>query len=218
MSESRKIFEDLEFKLIILGDSGVGKSCIMHHFIYNKFEKNKTQTIGVDFTAKTIKIKEQSIKLQIWDTAGQEKFRAIARNYYRGAIGIILVYDITKLETFNHINTWLNDAKNYTRSECSVIIVGNKTDLDNLRQIKYSEGQKFSEENNLLYIESSANTGNNIGQIFYNISEDILNKIQNGIIDSNSVVSSYAREMKKVQIEENDNNNKNENQSYCQYC
>ena len=190
----------------------------MHHFIYNKFEKNKTQTIGVDFTAKTIKIKEQNIKLQIWDTAGQEKFRAIARNYYRGAIGIILVYDVTKLETFNHINTWLNDAKNYTRSECSVIIVGNKTDLDNLRQVKYSEGQKFSEENNLLYIESSANTGNNIGQIFYNISEDILNKIQNGIIDSNSVVSSYAREMKKVQIEENDNNNKNTNQSYCQYC
>ena len=218
MSETEK-YENLEFKLIILGDSGVGKSCIMHNFIYKKFEKNKTQTIGVDFTTKTIKIKNQSIKLQIWDTAGQEKFRSIARNYYRGAIGIIIVYDISKIESFNHIITWLNDAKNYTRNESTVLIVGNKNDLENLRQVKFSEGQKFCDENNLLFIESSACTGNNIEQIFFNISEDVLNKIDNGIIDSNSVISSYAREMKKVQIEDKENNNEEDNKNNgCQYC
>lgn len=194
--------QDFVFKLVIVGDSGVGKSCLMHHFIYNRFKKDTTQTIGVDFSAKSIKLGNQEIKLQIWDTAGQEKFRSVARSYYRGAIGIIIVYDITKAESFQHVPQWLNDAKNSARSECSVCVVGNKCDLEESRTVSMNEGSKYCLENNLLHFECSAFSGENIDEIFASISKHILNKIDNGIIDSNSVVSSYAREMKKISKEE----------------
>ena len=195
---------DYVFKLVLVGDSGVGKSCIMHHFMYNRFKKDTTQTIGVDFSAKNINVNNQDIKLQIWDTAGQEKFRSVARSYYRGAIGIIIVYDITKPGSFEHVMNWLTDAKNAARSECSVCVVGNKSDLNDKRAIQYNDGDQFCQENNLLFFECSALTGDNIDEIFNEISKHILNKIENGLIEPNSVISSYAKEMRKVNALTND--------------
>ena len=203
--------QDFVFKLVIVGDSGVGKSCLMHHFIYNRFKKDTTQTIGVDFSAKSIKLGSQEIKLQIWDTAGQEKFRSVARSYYRGAIGIVIVYDITKAESFQHVPQWLNDAKNSARNECSVCVVGNKSDLEDSRLISLNEGSKYCLENNLMHFECSAFTGQNVDEIFLSLSKHILNKIDNGIIDVNSVVSSYSREMKKISMEESKTKNGNGN-------
>ena len=210
--------QNFVFKLVIVGDSGVGKSCLMHHFIYNRFKKNTTQTIGVDFSAKSIKIENQEIKLQIWDTAGQEKFRSVARSYYRGAIGIIIVYDITKPESFQHVPQWLIDAKSAARSECSVCVVGNKCDLEESRAVSYNEGNKYCMENYLQHYECSAFTGQNVDEIFINLSKHILEKIDNGIIQVNSVVSSFAKEMKKLTKDDNKINNVN---NYCNsnyYC
>ena len=198
---------DYVFKLVLVGDSGVGKSCILHQFIYNRFRKNTTQTIGVDFSAKNVHIDNQEIKLQIWDTAGQEKFRSVARSYYRGAIGIIIVYDITKVESFQHIATWLADARNAARSECSVCVVGNKGDLEDQRVVRTEDGKLFSTENNLLFFECYALTGDNIDEIFNEISRHIFNKIESGIIEPNSVISSFAKEMKKVNKLNEENNN-----------
>ena len=198
---------DYVFKLVLVGDSGVGKSCILHQFIYNRFRKNTTQTIGVDFSAKNVHIDNQEIKLQIWDTAGQEKFRSVARSYYRGAIGIIIVYDITKVESFQHIATWLADARNAARSECSVCVVGNKGDLEDQRVVRTEDGKLFCTENNLLFFECSALTGDNIYEIFNEISRHIFNKIESGIIEPNSVISSFAKEMKKVNKLNEENNN-----------
>ena len=198
---------DYVFKLVLVGDSGVGKSCILHQFIYNRFRKNTTQTIGVDFSAKNVHIDNQEIKLQIWDTAGQEKFRSVARSYYRGAIGIIIVYDITKVESFQHIATWLADARNAARSECSVCVVGNKGDLEDQRVVRTEDGKLFCTENNLLFFECSALTGDNIDEIFNEMSRHIFNKIESGIIEPNSVISSFAKEMKKVNKLNEENNN-----------
>ena len=198
---------DYVFKLVLVGDSGVGKSCILHQFIYNRFRKNTTQTIVVDFSAKNVHIDNQEIKLQIWDTAGQEKFRSVARSYYRGAIGIIIVYDITKVESFQHIATWLADARNAARSECSVCVVGNKGDLEDQRVVRTEDGKLFCTENNLLFFECSALTGDNIDEIFNEISRHIFNKIESGIIEPNSVISSFAKEMKKVNKLNEENNN-----------
>lgn len=200
------------FKLVLVGDSGVGKSCLMHHFIYNRFKRDTTQTIGVDFSAKSVRLGNQDIKLQIWDTAGQEKFRSVARSYYRGSIGIIILYDITKPESFRHVPTWLTDVKNTARSECSVCVVGNKSDLTDQRVIKYNDGAKYCQENNLLHFECSAYTGENVDEIFITLSRHIINKIENGIIEPSSVVSSYAKEMKRVTTL---SNNSHDNDSKC---
>ena len=212
---------DLQFKYIMVGDSGVGKSCILHHFIFNRFKKDSTQTIGVDFSSKNIIINNNvKIKLQIWDTAGQEKFRSVVKNYYRGAIGVLIVFDLTKNETFSHVKLWLNDVKNYARNECSIIIIGNKNDLNNKRNVKNSFVESFCEENNCLYIETSAINGENINKTFIKLSENIMNKIEKGEIDLNSVKSTYEKEMKKVIIAEQNNLiNKDDVQSYCGgYC
>ena len=190
--------QDYVFKFVIVGDSGVGKSCLMHHFIYNKFKSDTKQTIGVDFSGKVIQVGDQSIKLQIWDTAGQEKFRSVARSYYRGAIGIIIVYDITKVESFQHVSTWLSDAKSYARNECSVCLVGNKSDLAQSRAVATNNSEQFAKDNNLINFECSALTGNNVEEIFTSLTKQVLDKIEKGIIEPNSVVSTYAREMKKT--------------------
>jgi len=212
---------DLQFKYIMVGDTGVGKSCILHNFIFNRFKKDSTQTIGVDFSSKNITINNNAkIKLQIWDTAGQEKFRSVIRSYYRGAIGILIVFDLTQNETFSHVKLWLNDAKNYARNECSIIIIGNKSDLNEKRVVKKSLIENFCDEYNCLYIETSAINGENIQETFIKLSENILDKIEKGEIDINSVKSTYEKEMKKVIIAEQNNLiNKDNVQNYCDgYC
>lgn len=151
-SNKDKDYHDYVFKFVIVGDSGVGKSCIMHHFIFNKFKKETTHTIGVEFSSKLISIANKEIKLNLWDTAGQEKFRSIVKGYFRGAIGVIITYDITNAESFQHILSWLNEAKNLARAECTICLVGNKKDLDSDREINFTDGSKFCLENSNTFI------------------------------------------------------------------
>lgn len=140
------------FKFIVIGDTGVGKSCIVLQFIENKTRTTHDVTLGVEFGIKTIPVKDRSIKLQIWDTAGQENFRSITRSYYRSAIGALLVYDITNKDSFIHVKNWLEEVKLNGNPYMEILLVGNKNDLEEERVVSYEEGESMAKENGLNFI------------------------------------------------------------------
>mgnify|MGYP002152000877 CR=1 FL=1 len=134
------------FKYIIIGDSGVGKSCMLLQFTDKRFEALHDLTIGVEFGARVIQLNHQEVKLQIWDTAGQESFRSITRSYYRGACGALLVFDVTQRESFDHVQGWLDDARANCNTPITVMLVGNKCDLESKRVVSKEEAQAFAKE------------------------------------------------------------------------
>ncbi|PVU95442.1 hypothetical protein BB559_002738 [Furculomyces boomerangus] len=168
---------------IIIGDTGVGKSCLLLQFTDNRFQPAHDLTIGVEFGARMLEIDSKQIKLQIWDTAGQESFRSITRSYYRGAAGALLVYDITRRDTFDHLATWLDDARKHSNSNTTIMLIGNKSDLEAKRAVAKEEGETFARDNGLFFIETSAKTASNVEEAFLKTAEDIYEKIQTGIID-----------------------------------
>ncbi|CAG9320154.1 unnamed protein product [Blepharisma stoltei] len=174
------------FKMIIIGDTGVGKSCLLLQFTDQKFRNDHDLTIGVEFGSRTIHLGEKDIKLQVWDTAGSESFRSITRSYYRGAAGALLVYDITRRDSFQHLDFWLRDTRENGFSNMAIVLVGNKTDLDSKRAVSKQEAQKFARENGMSYIETSAKDGNNIDSSFVEIAKAILIKVQDGSINLNN--------------------------------
>ncbi len=163
----------------------VGKSCILLQFTDNKFRNQHELTIGVEFGAKTIEINGKLIKIQIWDTAGQEAFQAITRTYYKGAIGALLVYDITRKDTFIHVTKWLEEVRNNSSKTITVILIGNKKDLEDKRQVTYEEGEAFAKENGLMFLETSAKTAYNVIESFNLSAQCILNNIQKNGVDPN---------------------------------
>eukprot|EP00128_Syssomonas_multiformis_P018466 Colp12_sorted_trinity150504_noHs@1113 len=170
-------------KYIIIGDTGVGKSCLLLQFTDKRFQPVHDLTIGVEFGARMIDIDNKKIKLQIWDTAGQESFRSITRSYYRGAAGALLVYDITRRETFNHLTTWLEDARQHSNSNMVIMLIGNKSDLDARRAVSKEEGEQFARDHGLIFMETSARTAANVEEAFINTAKQIYDKIQQGIFD-----------------------------------
>ena len=175
---------DYLFKFILIGDSTVGKTCILTRFVDGWFKSESEPTIGVEFGSKVIKCKSGvTIRLQVWDTAGQESFRSITRSYYRGAIGALLVYDITSQSTFDNLPNWLKDSLEATNQNIGLVLVGNKCDMENQRQVQSALAKQFAKENNLLFLETSAKNGNNIEKIFQILSEQILTKIDAGLIN-----------------------------------
>eukprot|EP01122_Echinamoeba_exundans_P006395 TRINITY_DN1788_c1_g1_i1.p1 TRINITY_DN1788_c1_g1~~TRINITY_DN1788_c1_g1_i1.p1 ORF type:complete len:210 (-),score=60.08 TRINITY_DN1788_c1_g1_i1:126-755(-) len=174
------------FKYIIVGDTAVGKSCLLLQFTDKRFQPQHDLTIGVEFGSRTITIDNNQIKLQIWDTAGQEKFRSITRSYYRGAAGALLVYDITRRETFEHLTTWLEDCRKYSSPNIVIILVGNKIDLEANRQVTREEGETFAQKNGLYFIETSAKTAENVDEAFIKTAKEIYQKAENGEIDFSS--------------------------------
>lgn len=174
------------FKYIIIGDTGVGKSCLLLQFTDKRFQPVHDLTIGVEFGARMITIDGKQIKLQIWDTAGQESFRSITRSYYRGAAGALLVYDITRRDTFNHLTTWLEDARQHSNSNMVIMLIGNKSDLESRREVKKEEGEAFAREHGLIFMETSAKTASNVEEAFINTAKEIYEKIQEGVFDINN--------------------------------
>lgn len=184
---------DALLKLIIIGDTNTGKSCLLRYFLEKKFRKSTqaNHTIGVEFGSKLITVRGKQVKLQIWDTAGQERFRAVTRSYYRGAIGCLLVYDITSRESFNHVVSWLTEARSLARSDISLVVVGNKADLGAHREVSTLEASRFAQENELLYMETSAKTGESVEEAFLKVASTIMNKITDGTINPASLRNVY---------------------------
>jgi Ras-related protein Rab-2A len=169
--------------------AGVGKSCLLLQFTDKRFQPVHDLTIGVEFGARMITIDNKPIKLQIWDTAGQESFRSITRSYYRGAAGALLVYDITRRETFNHLASWLDDARQHANSNMTIMLIGNKSDLAHRRAVSTEEGEQFAKENGLVFMETSAKTAHNVEDAFINTAAKIYHKIEEGIFDVSNEVS-----------------------------
>eukprot|EP01061_Rhynchopus_euleeides_P042042 TRINITY_DN73454_c0_g1_i1.p2 TRINITY_DN73454_c0_g1~~TRINITY_DN73454_c0_g1_i1.p2 ORF type:complete len:208 (+),score=82.20 TRINITY_DN73454_c0_g1_i1:88-711(+) len=180
------------FKYIIIGDSGVGKSCLLLQFTDKRFEPIHDLTIGVEFGARMVVIDQKQIKLQIWDTAGQESFRSITRSYYRGATGALLVYDVTRRETFDHLQSWLTDARDNSNTNMTIMLIGNKCDLEAKRQVSKEEGEKFAKENGLVFMETSAKTAHGVDEAFVSTARMIYEKIQKGLLDPSQVAGRPA--------------------------
>jgi len=165
-------------KLLTLGDTTVGKTSIVLRFSDDKFDENQFATIGIDFKTKYIKVRDASVKVLIWDTAGQEKFRNIAKQYYKGANGVLLVYDICNRKSFERVEFWMNELKENNQIESLyTILVANKIDLENKRVVTREEGEKYAEDNNISYFEVSAKTGEGIVDLFNNITKGTIDKI-----------------------------------------
>ncbi|GAB1293787.1 Ras-related protein Rab-4A [Apodemus speciosus] len=162
---------DFLFKFLVIGNAGTGKSCLLHQFIEKKFKDDSNHTIGVEFGSKIINVGGKYVKLQIWDTAGQERFRSVTRSYYRGAAGALLVYDIT------------SHARMLASQNIVIILCGNKKDLDADREVTFLEASRFAQENELMFLETSALTGENVEEAFMQCARKILNKIESGELD-----------------------------------
>lgn len=167
---------DLLFKLLLIGDSGVGKTCVLFRFSDDTFNTTFISTIGIDFKIKTVELQGKKIKLQIWDTAGQERFHTITTSYYRGANGILLVYDITNPKSFDNISKWLRNINEHASEDVERMLIGNKCDMEEKRLISKERGEKVAEENGIKFYETSAKENVNIEHAFITLAEDILNK------------------------------------------
>jgi len=168
------------FKYIIVGDTAVGKSCLLLQFTDKRFQPVHDLTIGVEFGSRTVTIEGNQIKLQIWDTAGQEKFRSITRSYYRGTTGALLVYDITRRDTFDHLAEWLEDCRKYSNPNMVIMLIGNKCDLEEKRAVSKDEGERFAKQHGLFFLETSAKTDQNVDEAFIATAKSIYEKAQNG--------------------------------------
>uniref|UniRef100_A0A5F9C1B7 Ras-related protein Rab-25 n=1 Tax=Oryctolagus cuniculus TaxID=9986 RepID=A0A5F9C1B7_RABIT len=155
--------------VVLIGDSGVGKSNLLSRFTRNEFNLESKSTIGVEFATRSIQVDGKTIKAQIWDTAGQERYRAITSAYYRGAVGALLVYDIAKHLTYENVERWLKELRDHADSNIVIMLVGNKSDLRHLRAVPTDEARAFAEKNNLSFIETSALDSTNVEEAFKNI-------------------------------------------------
>lgn len=164
---------DYLFKLLLIGDSGVGKSCLLLRFADDTFTESYISTIGVDFKIRTIQLEGKTIKLQIWDTAGQERFRTITSSYYRGAHGIIVTYDVTEMSSFNNVKTWLNEIDRFASEGVNKLLVGNKCDLVSKKAVDFDTAKQFADSLGIPFLETSAKNSHNVEQAFLKMAADI---------------------------------------------
>ena len=209
---------DYLLKYIIIGDAAVGKSNLLLRFAQNDFKAEYQLTIGVEFGAKNIDINNKKFRLQIWDTAGQENYRSITRAYYKNSVCAILVYDISNRDSFEHISNWIEDCLAQSPKTVFMVLVGNKSDLNDNRKVSFQEGQDMARNNNMMFFETSAKTGENVDKIFEDSAKEISNKINQGYYDLESDVCGIKRGLNAggpgSAVFINNNNNQN-NESKC---
>jgi small GTP-binding protein len=174
---------DYLFKYIIIGDAAVGKSNLLLRYAHGQFKAEYQLTIGVEFGAKNVEIRNKIYRVQIWDTAGQESFRSITRAYYKNSVCALVVYDISSRDSFNNVSTWIEDCKNQSPSTIYMVLVGNKKDLDDRRQVTTEEGQELADKFGMQFYETSAKTGENVENIFIDSADVIAKKIDENYYD-----------------------------------
>ena len=230
--ESYSIDDLMKLKLIVVGNQGTGKSCILNRFVNETFEENYQATIGLDFQSKNVTIHDQDVRLILYDTAGQEKFRSLIPMYIREAQIILLIYDITDRESFDSMPKWIQEVLQVKNSEAVFVLIGNKIDLEDKRQISSEEGKKFAEENNFIFQEVSAKTGDNFEKLFeVQIFEGVYNKFKKefdkrekmeyndenndqGDYGNNNDNSNYNKDI-KVKLGSDNNDNKKKRKRCC---
>ncbi|CAA2980394.1 ras-related RABA5a-like [Olea europaea subsp. europaea] len=182
-SEEEQI-EDYLFKIVLIGDSAVGKSNLLARFARDEFYPNSKSTIGVEFQSQKMEINGKEVKAQIWDTAGQERFRAVTSAYYRGAVGALLVYDVSRRQTFDSIGRWLNELQTHSDMNVVTILVGNKSDLKDSREITTTKGKDLAEAQGLFFIETSALDSSNVSAAFQMVVGEIYNILSRKVMQS----------------------------------
>ncbi|XP_064633472.1 ras-related protein Rab-43-like [Lineus longissimus] len=168
---------DYLFKIVLIGDAGVGKTCVVQRFKTGNFLEKHGSTIGVDFTMKTLFLDGKRVKLQVWDTAGQERFRTITQSYYRSANGVIIAYDITKKDTFDNINRWVDDVMKYSGPNITQLMIGNKKDLEGLREVSVTQARELAKHYDMMEpVETSAKDNTNIDEAFIKMAKELKSK------------------------------------------
>lgn len=195
MSEENEI---IKIKVMLLGESQIGKTSIIQRYVKNNFNLSYITTVGIDFQLKKLEINNKTVKLQIWDTAGQERFKNITKNYFHSSDGFIIGYDITSRNSFNNVSTWLNEINENASEEIQKILIGNKCDLSE-RQVSTEEGKKLAEENGMKFFETSAKSDINVKEVFESITKDIIEcqEKSNGENNRNSITINRETEKKK---------------------
>ncbi|CAM8935167.1 hypothetical protein QQ045_013085 [Rhodiola kirilowii] len=191
---------DYLFKIVLIGDSGVGKSNLLSRFTRNEFCLESKSTIGVEFATRTLQVEGRTIKAQIWDTAGQERYRAITSAYYRGARGALLVYDTTKPTTFENVSRWLKELRDHADANIVIMLIGNKTDLKHLRAVATEDAQSYAEKEGLSLIETSALESTNVEKAFQTILSEIYRIMSKRSLAAGETALSSIKEGKAIDV------------------
>ncbi|KXT06698.1 hypothetical protein AC578_8537 [Pseudocercospora eumusae] len=188
VTDERPLPYDYLFKLLLIGDSGVGKSCLLLRFADDTYTESYISTIGVDFKIRTIELDGKTVKLQIWDTAGQERFRTITSSYYRGAHGICVVYDVTDMDSFNNVKQWLQEIDRYATEGVNKLLVGNKSDMTDKKVVEYTVAKEFADSLGIPFLETSAKNASNVEQAFLTMARQIKERMGNTAINNKPTV------------------------------
>eukprot|EP00211_Chloroparvula_japonica_P014091 CAMPEP_0119122302 /NCGR_PEP_ID=MMETSP1310-20130426/2590_1 /TAXON_ID=464262 /ORGANISM="Genus nov. species nov., Strain RCC2339" /LENGTH=237 /DNA_ID=CAMNT_0007111941 /DNA_START=118 /DNA_END=829 /DNA_ORIENTATION=+ len=209
MAEGNQEYDYL-YKVVLIGDSGVGKSNLLSRFTRNEFSLETKSTIGVEFATRSIQVDGKTIKAQIWDTAGQERYRAITSAYYRGAVGALLVYDIAKSITYKNVERWLGELRENAAENIVIMLVGNKSDLKHLREVPTDEAREYSEKNGLSFIETSALDSTNVDTAFQNIISEIFRQSAQPQMGSSDKKTSQPTASQPIVVQPPSNDGKKE--------
>ncbi|ERN18297.1 hypothetical protein AMTRI_Chr10g5230 [Amborella trichopoda] len=204
--------EEYLFKVVIIGDSAVGKSNLLSRYARNEFNPNSKATIGVEFQTQSMEINGKEVKAQIWDTAGQERFRAVTSAYYRGAVGALIVYDISRRTTFDNVTRWLEELKTHSDTTVSRILVGNKCDLVDIRDVSVEEGKALAEAEGLFFMETSALDSTNVKAAFEIVIREIYNNVSRKVLNSDSYKAELS--LNRVSLVDDANEHSDQTKKY----
>ncbi|WJX75054.1 Ras-related protein RABA5e [Trifolium repens] len=208
--------EEYLFKVVIIGDSAVGKSNLLSRYARNEFNLHSKATIGVEFQTQSLEVDSKEVKAQIWDTAGQERFRAVTSAYYRGAVGALIVYDISRRTTFDSVGRWLDELKTHCDTTVAMMLVGNKCDLDNIRDVSIDEGKSLAESEGLFFMETSALDSTNVKTAFEMVIREIYNNVSRKVLNSDTYKAELS--VNRVSLVNNGNSTSKQNSSYFSCC
>lgn len=210
---------DYVFKVVLIGNSAVGKSQLLARFARNEFSLDSKATIGVEFQTRTLVIDHKTVKAQIWDTAGQERYRAVTSAYYRGAVGAMLVYDITKRQSFDHVARWLEELRGHADKNIVIMLIGNKSDLGTLRAVPTEDAKEFAQRENLFFMETSALEATNVETSFLTILTEIYRVISKKALvandDQDNGGKSALLKGTKISVQDQDTNSGQSKISCC---